>query len=245
MSAPAFGNPIRGRIGPYQGDPDPESGFRVTRPFADESMPQYGPHDGLDIGNGQSGADILAMAEGEVYQAFWDSASGGAGIVRIDHGGGWSTGYAHMNVIRVTAGQRVSKGAHIADLDTTGWASGAHLHYDVTEGAERRDPWPYCNLDFSSEGIGMGTAYKTSEFEPITNRRFLTLAGARFRADTTTEAEVYTEFPAGQLIVPHAIVQGQNVNGSTDWYLAWAYADGKYREGALHESTIEGDGKFD
>jgi murein DD-endopeptidase MepM/ murein hydrolase activator NlpD len=147
MSAPPFGNPIRGLIGPYGGAPDPDSGFRVTRPYADESMPQYGPHDGLDIGNGQSGADILAMADGEVYQAFFDAASGGAGIVRIDHGGGWTTGYAHMSTIRVSAGQRVAKGAHIADLDTTGWATGAHLHYDVTEGGRRRDPWPYCNAD--------------------------------------------------------------------------------------------------
>jgi murein DD-endopeptidase MepM/ murein hydrolase activator NlpD len=231
-----FGNPIAGRLGAL-GKPDPDSGWAVTRGFADNSMPQYGPHDGLDVGNGASGGAVLAMADGTVYQAFFDSASGGAGIVRIDHGDGWTTGYAHMDTIAVRAGQAVRMGAEIGRHDTTGWATGAHLHYDISEGAYRRDPWPYANqLLGSSEGFWMHT-YGGADFD-ATDKRYKTLAGARFRSDTSTSAGIIEEFSAGVAVSPHAIVKGGSVNGDDRWYLAWMYADNKYRMGAFHRSTL-------
>jgi len=232
-----FGNPVPGRIGPI-GKPDAASGFVVTRGFADESMPQYGPHDGLDIDNGGPAGDpILAMADGEVYQAFFDSASGGAGIIRIDHGDGWTSGYAHMDSIEVGVGRLVGLGDTIGRLDTTGWATGPHLHYDITQGAQRRDPWPYANA-YLSEGAFWMHTYGGADFAVI-NDRMLTLAGARFRADTSTDAEIITEFGAGVASQPHALVKGAAVNGDDRWYLAWMYANGKYRMGAFHRSTLE------
>ncbi len=232
-----FGNPVPGRIGPI-GKPDAASGFVVTRGYADESMPQYGPHDGLDIDNGaHGGGPALAMAAGEVYQAFYDAASGGAGIVRIDHGGGWTTGYAHLTAIGVGVGELVELGDELADLDTTGWATGRHLHYDISEGNRRVDPWPYANAMLgSSEGFWMHT-YGGADFDAV-NDRFVTLAGARFRADTSTSSDVLTEFGAGVAVQPHALVKGSPVNGDDRWYLAWMYASSKYRMGAFHRSTL-------
>jgi murein DD-endopeptidase MepM/ murein hydrolase activator NlpD len=231
-----FGNPIRGLIGP-PGKPDPDSGFVVTQGFGDTAT-AYGPHDGLDIGNGRSNDDVLAMADGEVYQAFYDAASGGAGIVRIDHGDGWTTGYAHLTGIAVAVGTRVGEGQNIAALDTTGWASGAHLHYDVSRHGERLDPWPYANAPAdTAEGEFWMHTYGGAEFDHTT-QRYETLEGARFRADTTTDAAILETFGAGQSMTPHAVVSGQNVNGSDQWYLAWAYVDGRYRMGAFHVSTL-------
>jgi len=232
-----FGNPVPGRIGPI-GKPDPDSGFVVTRGFADESMPQYGPHDGLDIDNGgPSGDPVLAMADGDVYQAFFDSASGGAGIIRIDHGDGWTTGYAHMDTIEVGVGDRVALGATIGRLDTTGWATGPHLHYDISEGSRRVDPWPYCNAAIGEGAFWMHT-YGGADFA-ATNEHYVTLAGARFRADTATTATIHNEFAAGVAVQPHAWVKGASVNGDDQWALAWMYTGGKYRMGAFHRSTLK------
>jgi len=231
-----FGNPIPGRIGP-PGQPDPSSGFVVTQSFG-ESATAYGPHDGLDIGNGQSGDPVLAMAAGTVYQAFYDSASGGAGIVRIDHGDGWTSGYAHLRAIAVSAGEVVGEGDVLGELDTTGWATGAHLHYDITRGNVRQDPWPYANAPAPADGGFWMHTYGGADFDHTT-ARMVTLAGARFRADTTTDAAILEEFSAGQSMTPHAIVKGQSVSGSDRWYLAWAYAGGRYQLGAFHSSVLE------
>jgi len=230
-----FGNPVPGLIG-APGKPDPTSGFVVTQPFGSTST-QYGPHDGLDIDNGgPSGDPILAMADGTVYQAFFDSASGGAGIVRIDHGDGWSTGYAHMDELYVRVGDHVEQGDHIGSLDSTGWVSGPHLHYDVSHHNVRQDPWPYANA-ISSEELWMRT-YSGADFDQHTQQH-RTLEGARFRADTTTDAAIFETFGAGVTVQPHAIVTGENVSGSDKWYLAWLYTDGRYRLGALHVSTLD------
>ena len=246
--ARSFGNPVPGPIAPNSADPDPPN-FRCTRPYADGSLPQYGPHDGLDIGNGQSGDAILAMDDGTVYQAFFDAASGGAGIVRIDHGDGWTTGYAHMDAIYVTVGQQVRRGDKVARLDNSGWSSGAHLHMDTTHNHGRVDPWPLLEQNQGAEEeeedpLAMAK-YAEGDYERITNNRYRTLAGANFRKGTTTDAPILKTFDAGEQVVPHAKVKGpttEAVDGQVWWYLAYKYAGGGTQEGAFHKSAIEYEG---
>jgi murein DD-endopeptidase MepM/ murein hydrolase activator NlpD len=229
-----FGNPVGGRIGPL-GKPDAASGFAVTRAFADGSLPQYGPHDGLDIGNGASGDPIIAMAAGTVYQAFFDSASGGAGIVRVDHGDGWTTGYAHMDTLYVSAGQNVKAGAQIGRLDNTGWSSGAHLHFDTSEGSQRRDPWPL--LEQNQPGK-VGDVDILGDFERTTY-------GERFRIDDSAPAALHTEpaadsptleeYPQGTIVPGIMIVS----NEGADWYVAVLYVAGRgYCLGYIHEKEV-------
>ena len=135
-----FGNPIIGLIGPLH-VPDPTSGFVVTRSFGDLTFPQFGPHDGLDIDNGgQPGDPILAMADGRITRALFDQESAGAGIVRIDHGDAWSSGYAHLDTIVVVTGELVIRGQPLGTLGRTGHATGPHLHFDISRG-RRLDPW--------------------------------------------------------------------------------------------------------
>jgi len=234
-----FGNPVDGLIGP-PGAPDPDSGYVITQGFGDTATP-YGPHDGLDVGASPdpSGAPVLAMAAGEVYQAFYDSASGGAGIVRVDHGDGWTSGHAHLKAIAVGVGDQVGTGDKLGELDSTGWVSGPHLHYDISRHGERLDPWPYANQPpEAEEGTFWVHTYGGAEYEHVSGR-YTTLAGARFRADTSTSAAILEEFAAGQSMTPHAKVKGGTANGSDRWFLAWAYVDGRYRLGAFHTSTLE------
>ena len=243
-TAPAFGNPVKGRIGPV-GQPDPSSGFVVTRWYGDGSMPQYGIHDGLDIDNGGPAGDpICAMYAGTVYQAYTDPS--GALIIRIDHGGGWTTGYAHMSKFRCSVGQTVSQGQQIGDLGMTGYATGPHVHMDTSYNNARKDPWPLLAQNQSSSASGEGDfwmrTYGGSEFSQQINDRYLANAGARFREDTNTDAHVMAELAANTVVLPMARVDGETVSGSDQWYLAWLYVESRWRIGALHSSTIRNDG---
>ena len=89
-------------------------------------------HSGTDIAVPE-GTPILAAADGTVTIAnATDSWGGSYGYyVKIDHGGGLTTLYAHCSRICVTVGQEVKSGQVIAYVGHTGRATGAHLHFEV------------------------------------------------------------------------------------------------------------------
>ena len=67
--------------------------------------------------------------------------------VILDHGGGKSTLYAHCSSIDVSVGQRVAKGDPIAKAGSSGWSTGAHLHFEIRQGKQSQDPALYFNLN--------------------------------------------------------------------------------------------------
>ena len=85
-------------------------------------------HSGIDLA-GPMGTPIYATADGVVVSAGRESGYGN--VVRIRHDFGFETLYAHQNLLRVEAGQQVSRGDHIGDMGTTGRSTGVHLHYEV------------------------------------------------------------------------------------------------------------------
>ena len=89
-------------------------------------------HSGTDIAVPE-GTPILAAADGTVTVAnALDSWGGSYGYyVKLDHGGGLTTLYAHCSSICVTAGQQVKAGEVIAYVGQTGRATGQHLHFEV------------------------------------------------------------------------------------------------------------------
>lgn len=89
-------------------------------------------HSGTDIAVPE-GTPILAAADGTVTIAnALDSWGGSYGYhVKLDHGGGLTTLYAHCSSICVTAGQQVKAGQVIAYVGQTGRATGPHLHFEV------------------------------------------------------------------------------------------------------------------
>ena len=89
-------------------------------------------HSGTDIAVPE-GTPILAAADGTVTIAnALDSWGGSYGYyVKLDHGGGLTTLYAHCSSICVTAGQQVKAGEVIAYVGQTGRATGPHLHFEV------------------------------------------------------------------------------------------------------------------
>ena len=92
-------------------------------------------HSGTDIAVAE-GTPILAAADGTVTIAnALDSWGGSYGYyVKLDHGSGLTTLYAHCSSICVTAGQQVKAGEVIAYVGQTGRATGPHLHFEVYTG---------------------------------------------------------------------------------------------------------------
>jgi murein DD-endopeptidase MepM/ murein hydrolase activator NlpD len=89
----------------------------------------------------------VAAAEGTPVQAALGGVviaageRGGYGqAVEIDHGDGTTSLYAHASELLVAVGQRVETGQPIARVGRSGRATGAHLHFEVRQGARPVDP---------------------------------------------------------------------------------------------------------
>ena len=86
-------------------------------------------HKGIDIA-APIGTPILAAASGEVIFAGW--SSGGYGnLVKMKHPDGSVTFYAHNNKIFVRRGQKIKQGQQIAEMGSTGYSTGPHLHFEI------------------------------------------------------------------------------------------------------------------
>lgn len=86
-------------------------------------------HKGIDVA-APIGTPIVAAASGVVVTAGWNS--GGYGnLVEIQHPDGSLTLYAHNNRILVRPGQQVEQGQQIAEMGSTGFSTGPHLHFEI------------------------------------------------------------------------------------------------------------------
>jgi len=112
-----------------------EYGYRIHPILKTKRM-----HTGIDIG-APSGTSIKAADDGTVIFAGWLGAYGNAVI--IDHGSSISTMYAHQSSILVKENQDVKRGDVIGKVGSTGWSTGAHLHFEVRKSGDPINPWDY------------------------------------------------------------------------------------------------------
>lgn len=112
------------------------SSYRLSRGFG-------GSHYGLDIIS-YYGAPIYAADSGVVTTAGSGQEHWSYGIcVRINHGNGYQTMYAHMSGIVVSRGQSVQKGQLIGFMGSTGRSTGTHLHFEVYVNGTRVNPYNF------------------------------------------------------------------------------------------------------
>ena len=97
-------------------------------------------HDGIDIA-APAGTPIACGSDGTVVSTGWQGPYGLTVIV--DHGSGVSTMYAHLQrgSIRVSPGQRVTRGQTLAGVGSTGWSTGPHLHWTVFKNGNHVNPF--------------------------------------------------------------------------------------------------------
>lgn len=97
-------------------------------------------HVGIDVAN-RTGTPIYATANGVV------SFVGGRGrmgkTIEIGHGGGLKSIYAHLNKYLVKRGQKVKRGDKIAEMGSTGYSTGTHLHYAISFNGQSVNPRKY------------------------------------------------------------------------------------------------------
>jgi len=94
-------------------------------------------HRGIDF-HAPYGSPIYAVSDGTVE--FAGRHGGHGNFVKLGHGGGLETGYAHMSRIAVSPGERVRRGEVIGYVGSTGLATGPHLHFEVYRGGQTVNP---------------------------------------------------------------------------------------------------------
>ena len=98
------------------------------------------PHEGIDV-SAPMGSPIEAPAAGVITLAGWETGYGNT--IKINHGVGIVTKFAHASKLLVKTGQRVSRGQRIALVGNSGLATGPHLHYEVHVNGRPVNPLKY------------------------------------------------------------------------------------------------------
>lgn len=98
-------------------------------------------HTGLDMG-AVKGTAIVAINDGEVVYVRNHQKGFGLHLV-IDHGGGKLSIYAHTSKIIVKEGDKVKRGQKIAEVGSTGYSTGNHLHLEIWDNGKCQNPRSY------------------------------------------------------------------------------------------------------
>ncbi len=99
-----------------------------------------GVHKGVDLA-GASGDNICAVDDGVV--TFAGSSGTYGNLIKLSHGNGYETYYAHCSKLLVSVGDTVKKGDVIGLVGQTGRASGPHLHFEVRLYGAVKNPMDY------------------------------------------------------------------------------------------------------
>ncbi len=122
--------------------------YRVSSPFNPNRLhPVLGyvrPHNGTDL-PAPTGVPIVAAAAGKVVISQYSVSAGN--YIMIDHGGGVYTEYMHCSKLLVKVGETVKQDQKIALVGSTGYSTGAHLHFGIRVNGTYIDPMKQFNFN--------------------------------------------------------------------------------------------------
>jgi len=128
-----------------------EGTYQIGTPFGQAgAMWASGFHTGQDF-PAAVGTPVRAVTSGVVRI---EHPAWAGNLVRIDHGNGLETLYAHLSRIDVADGAQVAAGQRIGAVGTEGNSTGPHLHFEVRLGGELVNPMPF--LATGSANVGWG-----------------------------------------------------------------------------------------
>lgn len=117
----------------------PVSG-KVTSRYGVVSSIRSGAHTGTDIACSK-GTPIKVVASGTVTFSQRNGSYGN--LIKVEHGNGVETWYAHCNELYATVGQVVNEGDVIASVGSTGNSTGNHLHLEIRVNGNAINPQKY------------------------------------------------------------------------------------------------------
>ena len=123
-------------------------------------------HEGMDF-TAPVGTEIYATGDG-VVSTVETSYTGYGKHVKIDHGFGYVTIYAHMSSFKVKVGQKVKRGDVIGLVGSTGLSTGPHLHYEVVKKGTKVNPQLY----YFQEELDADDYERMIEISTNSNRTF-------------------------------------------------------------------------
>ena len=106
-------------------------------------------HWGMDF-SAPKGCEVYATGDGKIEKVK-RSKRGYGNQVKIDHGYGYKTFYAHLNKYIVKRGQKVKRGDLIGYVGSTGTSTAPHLHYEVIKNKRKENPVNYYFNDLTAE----------------------------------------------------------------------------------------------
>jgi murein DD-endopeptidase MepM/ murein hydrolase activator NlpD len=106
-------------------------------------------HAGMDF-SAKTGTEIYATGDG-VISKVRRSKRGYGNHVKINHGFGYETLYAHMSKYIVRKGQKVKRGEIIGYVGNTGTSVAPHLHYEVHKNKRKINPVNFYYNDLNPE----------------------------------------------------------------------------------------------
>lgn len=112
----------------------------ISSRYGVSSKIRVSTHTGLDIAASR-GTPIKAIADGTVTFASYSGSYGN--LVKIDHGNGVESWYAHASKINVKVGQEIKAGDIIATVGSTGNSTGPHLHLEIRINGNHVNPQKY------------------------------------------------------------------------------------------------------
>lgn len=113
-----------------------------SSPYGYRISPLTGEAGDFHLGQDYSaacGTTVYAADSGVVRAAGWHPWGGG-NRVEIDHGNGLITTYNHLESIAVSSGDTVHVGQAIAQVGSTGWSTGCHLHFETILNGRHTSP---------------------------------------------------------------------------------------------------------
>ncbi len=147
-SAGSAGGSYSGYSAEYRGSIDVHADGNFVAPVSGTLTSPFGPrwgsvHTGVDIAN-SFGTPVSAADDGTVIYAQMTPSYGN--LVKIDHGNGFVTYYAHNSSFNVSPGDVVKQGDVVAFMGSTGDSTGNHCHFEIRYNGEALNPLEYIEL---------------------------------------------------------------------------------------------------
>lgn len=134
---------------------EPEDKLVISNGFSAE-------HKGVDIA-APKGTLVFSIAKGRVTEVGFDETLGS--FVKIEHENGYASTYAHLGDVEVEKNATVDMGALIGKVGTSGKATGANLHFELSVEGVPTDPESFYGLTANVETRELLYAYKAVGLE--------------------------------------------------------------------------------